>query len=377
MRVFFSTGEASGELLAVELLDALRRRVAVEARGIGDERLARAGVEIVQRTRGWASIGLLDALRNIPRLGFAAVRNALRLRADPPDVVVLVDFGAFNVRFAWMLRRLGYTRPIVYYAPPSAWLDNAKRARAVASLSDPLTLFGHQAGFYRGLGLPIGYVGHPLVSTIEARAPRPPAPPDGGVVALLPGSRGAEIARHTPRLLDAIARVREARPNVRAVLVAADDDAQRHMEHLLSFRSPLPVEIARDARAVLRAADAAAIASGTAVLEAALVETPAVALYVLSEAQMKLARRIYRGRYVTLPNLVLDEPVVPELLQDAATPAALSDALLRLLADPAGQRDGYERVRAALGPADALQRNADWVLRTVAESRAVGAVLPA
>jgi lipid-A-disaccharide synthase len=161
------------------------------------------------------------------------------------------------------------------------------------------------------------------------------------------------------------------------VLVAADDDAHAHMEHLLSFRSPLPVEIARDARAVLRAADAAAIASGTAVLEAALVETPAVALYVLSKAQMKLARRIYHGRYVTLPNLVLDEPVVPELLQEAATPAALSDALLGLLADPAGQRHGYARVRAALGPADALQRNADWVLRTVAESRTVGAVLPA
>jgi lipid-A-disaccharide synthase len=377
MRVFFSTGEASGELLAVELLDALRTRVAVEARGIGDERLARAGVVVVQRTRGWASIGVFDALRKIPRLGFAAVRNAVRLRADPPDVVVLVDFGAFNVRFARMLRRLGYSRPIVYYAPPSAWLDNPKRARTVASLSDPLTLFGHQAAFYRGLGLPIGYVGHPLVSTIAARAPRPPAPPDGGVVALLPGSRGPEIARHTPRLLDAIARVREVRPNVRAVLVAADDDAHSHMEHLLSFRSPLPVEIARDARAVLRAADAAAIASGTAVLEAALVETPAVALYVLSEAQMKLARRIYHGRYVTLPNLVLDEPVVPELLQEAATPAALADALLGLLADPARQRDGYARVRAALGPADALQRNADWVLRTVAESRTVGAVLPA
>ena len=171
--------------------------------------------------------------------------------------------------------------------------------------------------------------------------------------------------------------MREVRPNVRAVLVAADDDAQRHMEHLLSFRSPLPVEITRDARAVLRGADAAAIASGTAVLEAALVETPAVALYVLSEAQMKLARRIYRGQYVTLPNLVLDEPIVPELLQEAATPAALADALLRLLDDPGAQRDGYERVRAALGPADALQRNADWVLRTVAESRAVGAVLPA
>jgi lipid-A-disaccharide synthase len=113
------------------------------------------------------------------------------------------------------------------------------------------------------------------------------------------------------------------------------------------------------------------------VLEAALVQTPAVALYVLSEAQIKLARRIYRGRYITLPNLVLDEPLVPEFIQAAATPAALAAALLALLADPAAQHDGYVRLRAALGPADALQRNADWVLRTVAESRPVAAVQPA
>jgi len=377
MRVFFSTGEASGELVAAELLGALRARVAVDAEGIGSERLERAGVTIVRSTRGWASMGLFDALGKIPRLLAACVRVALRLRAHPPDLVVLVDFGAFNLRLAWLLRRLGLRAPIVYYAPPAAWLDDAKRARTVAALCDPLTLFRHQAEFYRSLGLPIGYVGHPLVSTIAARAPRAAAPGDGGIVALLPGSRAGEIERHTPRLLDALARVREVRPNVRAIIVAADDDAQRHVEHLLSFRSPLPVEIARDTRAVLGDADVAIAASGTAVLEAALVQTPAVALYVLSEAQIKLARRIYRGRYITLPNLVLDEPVVPEFIQEAATPAALAAALLALLADPAVQHDGYVRLRAALGPADALQRNADWVLRTVAESRPVAAVQPA
>jgi lipid-A-disaccharide synthase len=369
MRVFFSTGEASGELLAADLLGAMRARAAIDAEAIGDVRLERAGARIVQRNRGWASLGVFEALRRLPRTVSAGLRVAFALRRDPPDLVVLVDFGAFNLRLARMLRALGFRRPVVYYAPPSAWLDSVKRARAVASLCDALTIFRHQAEFYRGLGLPIGFVGHPLVSTIAPRAPRPAPPPGGGVVALLPGSRAGEIERHTPRLLDALARVRETRPHVRAVLVAAGDDAHKHAEHLLSFRSPLPVEIARDARAALRDADAAAIASGTAVLEAALIETPAIALYVLSPAQAKIARRVYHGKYVTLPNLVLDEPVVPELLQEDATPAALADAMLALLADPARQRDGYARVRAALGPPDALQRNADWVLRTAAESR--------
>ncbi len=368
MRIFFSTGEASGELLASDLLGALRERVAVEAEGIGDARLADAGVQIVRRNRGWASLGPLDAIGKIPKLWTIMARTALRLRRTAPDCVVLVDFGAFNVRLARTLRLLGFAKPVVYYAPPAAWLDNPKRARAVASLCDALTIFRHQAEFYRTLGLPIGYVGHPLVTTIARREPRPAAPADGGLVALLPGSRAGEIERHTPRLLDAIARVREARPNVRAVLVAADDDAHAHVAHLLSFRSPLPLEVVRDARAALRAADVAAVASGTAVLEAALIGTPAVALYVMAPAQAKIARRIYRGQYITLPNLVVGEPVVPELLQEAATPAALADAMLTLLDDPLRQSAGYARVREALGPPDALQRNADWVLKTVAES---------
>lgn len=367
MRVFFSTGEASGELLASELLAAMRERVPIDASGIGDERLERAGVRIVQRTRGWSSLGIYEALRRLPRIVPAGLRIALALRRDPPDLVVLVDFGAFNLRLARILRALLFRAPIVYYAPPSAWLDSVRRARLVASACDALTLFRHQAEFYRSLGLPIGFVGHPLVSTIAARTPLPPAPPDGGTIALLPGSRAGEIERHAPLLLEALAHVRERRPGVRAVLVAASDDAQHHLEHLLALRSPLPVTIVRDARAALGGADAAAIASGTAVLEAALIETPVVALYVLTKAQAKIARRVYRGRYVTLPNLVLDAPLVPELLQEAATPSSLADALLALLADPLAQRDGFAHMRAALGPPDALQRNADWVLAAAAE----------
>jgi lipid-A-disaccharide synthase len=362
MRVFISTGEASGELLAADLLGAMRARVEVEADGIGDSRLENAGVRIVERTRGWASLGPISALPKIPRLYGVMLRTAMALRRRPPDVVILVDFGAFNVRLAKTLRLLGSRVPIVYYAPPAAWRDNVKRARQVAALCDALTIFRHQADFYRGLKLPIGFVGHPLVSTIAPRPPRPAPVPGGGRIALLPGSRADEIGFHAPRLLDALARVRELRPHIQAQFVAANDDAHRHLQHLLALRSPLPVEIVRDTRSALREADAAAIASGTAVLEAALVQTPALALYVLSEAQAKIARRVYHGAYITLPNLVLDEPLVPELLQEAATPAALADGLVALLAAPDRQLPGYARLREALGPPDSLQRNAEWVL---------------
>ena len=363
MRVFLSTGEASGELLATDLLGAMRARgETIEAEGIGDARMEQADVVLWHRTRGWASLGPLEALGKIPRLLAIMWGTALRLRRQPPDLIVLVDFGAFNVRLARTVRRLGARVPILYYFPPAAWLDNARRARAVAQTCDVLTAFVHQRDFYRSLGLPVGYVGHPLASTIAPRATRPAPPPDGGTIALLPGSRRAEIDRHTPRLLDALALVRLVRPNIQATLVAIDDDAQKMFEHWLALRSPQPVTIVRNARAALTTVDVAAIASGTAVLEAALVETPALALYVLSNAQAKIARRVYTGKYITLPNLVTDEPIVPELFQEAATPDALAAALLRLLAAPQRQLAGYARMRAALGAPDALDRCAAFAL---------------
>jgi lipid-A-disaccharide synthase len=363
MRIFLSTGEASGELLAADLLGAMRARgITCLAEGIGDARLESVGVRLWHRTRGWASLGPIDALRRIPGLLAIMWATALRLARRPPDLVVLVDFGAFNVRLAKSLRHFGSRVPILYYFPPAAWLDNPKRAREVAAATEALTAFTHQRDFYRSLGLPIGYVGHPLSSTIAARPARVHAPADGGIVALLPGSRQGEIERHTPRLLDALAVMRLKRPNIAATLVAVDDDAQRAFEQLLALRSPQPIAIVRDARTALAAADVAAIASGTAVLEAALIETPAVALYVLSEAQAKIARRVYKGTYIALPNLVTNEPIVPELLQENATPDALAAALLALLDDARAQIEGYRRVRGALGAADALDRCAAFAL---------------
>jgi lipid-A-disaccharide synthase len=364
LRVFVSTGEASGEQLAVELIGAMRKCGAeLDADGIGGERLEGAGVRLTQRSAGWASMGPLDALGKIPKLLAVASRTALALRAHPRDLIVLVDFGAFNLRLARMIRMLGSSTPILYYFPPAAWLDDAKRARAVAELSDPLTAFAHQRDFYQSLGLPIGYAGHPLVSTIAPRPPRPPAPPDGGVVALLPGSRAGEISRHTPRLLNALALLRERRPAIAAVLAAVDAAAYAAFEELLRLRSPLPVQLVRSAREALAHADAAVVASGTAVLEAALLEVPTVALYVLSDAQAKIARRVYHRPYITLPNLVLDERVVPELLQEDATPQALADALEHALAAPDEQRNDFRRLRDVLGTPDSLDRCARFALR--------------
>ncbi len=357
-----STGEASGDMLAASLAEELRRlEPNVSFSGIGGERMAAAGFTLSARTRGWASLGPIEALRRIPSLLAVAVKHALGLARRPPDLIVFIDFGAFNLRIANALRRLRYRRPVLYYFPPGAWFDRPEQARAVARCAIPLTPFAHQRDFYRGLGLRIAYFGHPLVSLVSPRSPRPPAPPDGGTVALLPGSRAGEIERHAARMFAACAILRQRRPRLEVVVAAADADCERLLQGAIA-RAGFDGRVVYGARAALDACDGALIASGTAVLEAALREVPLAALYVVSRAQVRIAKRIWKRPFITLPNLILGREVVPELLQDAATPEALARAVEALLADPARQLDDFRALRAQLGPPDALARCAEFAL---------------
>jgi lipid-A-disaccharide synthase len=362
MRAFFSTGEPSGDYLAASLARAMRERVPeMRFGGIGSERMEAAGIELRSRTIGWASMGPIEALGRIPPLLVNMLSTAFWLRRDPWDLIVMVDFGAYNVRFASFLRAIGYARPILYFFPPAAWLDDPKRARIVARTTKALTAFEHQRDFYATLELPIAYFGHPLVSLVAPRPPREPAPALGGCVALLPGSRAGEIERHMGPLLGAAAIVRERRPQ--ATFIAAAADAMSHDAiAAAAARTDVPVEIVRGAAAAFDRADAAWIASGTAVLEAALREVPAVALYIIKRSQVAIAKRVWRGRFITLPNILLDREVVPELLQDAATPQALADAMLAQLREPHVQIGGDRELRARMGRPDALDRCADFAV---------------
>jgi lipid-A-disaccharide synthase len=186
------------------------------------------------------------------------------------------------------------------------------------------------------------------------------------VVALLPGSRASELERHIPRVLDAFAILRHRRPQATALISAADGAAAAAIRRDLAPRTPMPVTIVDAAASAFAACDAAAVASGTAVLEAALTGVPTIAFYVISEAQARIARRIYTRPFVTLPNLVLDEAVVPELMQEAATPMQLADALDHALAHPDEQADAFRRLRDALGPPDSLDRCARFALAVAA-----------
>lgn len=363
MRYFLSSGEASGELAATLIARAIARiDPQAQFEGIGAARMREHGVRLWRDHTGWASMGPLAAIPRIPKLLLTMLATARHIAQTKPDLVILVDFGAFNVRLAKRLRASGYRGPILDLFPPATWLDREKTAREVAAAAMPLTAFAHQRDFYRSLGLPIAYFGHPLAGEYVMRPPRPAPAPDSGVVAMLPGSRKGELQYHVPRLYAALRELRARRPNLRVVVGAADDRAEQYVRSAASSGGLGDVQFVRGTREAIAGADAAWVASGTAVLECALSGVPAVALYVIAPVLVKHARRVYSGPFITLPNLVLGRAVVPELVQDAATPQALAQAMEDVLRDPAAQYHAFEELREALGPADALDRCAQFAV---------------
>jgi lipid-A-disaccharide synthase len=357
VQYFFSTGEASGELNAVLLARSIRAFDGhAKFEGIGAERMRCDGFSLWRDHIGWASMGPLAAIPRIPKLLATMWRTALHIARTKPDLVVLVDFGAFNMRLAKALRfRLGYQGPIMYLYPPATWLDKENVALAVSTMTVPVTAFAHQYAFYKSQRLPIMFFGHPLTGQYEQREARPAPPPDGGTIAFLPGSRAGELRYHVPALLGALRILRVARPGLRAVVGAAGAQSEGMLQRAIERAGLDGVSVVRGVAPALEGADAAFVASGTAVLESVLIGVPSIALYIITPVLVKHARRVYSGRFITLPNLVLERELVPEFLQERATPERLAAAMELVLRDPAQQYAQFEEVRRRLGPPSALQ----------------------
>lgn len=334
-------GEASGDYLAAGLVRSLRELVPdVEIEGIGGPMMAREGVRLLYPMDTISIMGVDGLARSLGKI--LRIRRQLRERfiASPPDVFVGVDVPDFNLGLERKLRRAGI--PTVHYVSPTVWAWREYRVRKIRRSVDlMLTLFPFEADYFRARGVPVSFVGHPLADEIPERIDRRAARAALGidarrVVALLPGSRSSELNRLGALFIDVAARLHAPGDRDICFLAPFINAATREcFERLLAARAPqLPVRLLESqSREVLAASDVALLASGTAALEAALHKVPMVVAYKVSWFTSLMVRMFARVRHFSMPNHLLDEPIVPELMQGNATVERICAAMERYLGD--------------------------------------------
>ena len=373
MRVMISCGEASGDLYAAALAGEIRQRVpGAEIFGFGGPRLKAAGGELLGEYTKFSVTGLTEALRVVPR-SFAMIRHLLAAaEARRPDVFVPIDFPDFNFRLMKGLRGQGV--PVVYYVGPQLWAWRPSRMETIKAAADRvLLIFPFEAQIYRDAGVDARFVGHPLVDLARAGQPRSPFLRDRGLipeaptVALLPGSRPNELEHTIPRMVAALALIRDKVPDVQFIVACAPNIEDWQFAPLMTAGEGThrPILVHDRADDVIASSDVAITASGTATVQCALHERPMVVVYRLSPLTYRLGRPFVKVDTYAMPNLIAGRHIVPELIQDDFTPARVATETVVLLTDRAlhaRTREALRRVREQLGSSGASGRAAEAVL---------------
>ena len=365
-------GEASGDLHGARLISELRRRVPdLAAFGLGGDEMRAAGFEAVAHSSEISVVGLTEALRVLPRARevFAGLLREVDRRH--PALAVLIDSPEFNLRLARELKRRGVE--VAYYVSPQVWAWRRGRIKTIGRLVDRmLVFFPFEVDLYRGHGIDVVHVGHPLVDEVPVL---PQAWDDGETaagpyrVALLPGSRVSEIEALLPTLLAAVGRLAARLPIEVRVIKAPTISQELLEEHVESAGLPVRI-VAEDRFAVIADSHLALCASGTATLEVGLLGTPMVMVYRLASWTYVLAKLMVRLPDVSLVNLVLGRRIVPELIQGDANPQRIAEESARLLTDAAARnamRAALAELRGRLGERGASGRAAAEVAAMLAE----------
>ncbi len=366
-QILLSAGEASGDMYAARLAAALRRRADVCLFGLGGPRMREAGVELVADSSEVAVVGITEFVRRVPA-GWRVLRRLVReSAARRPVLAVMLDSPALHLRLARRLKPQGVRN--VYFICPQFWAWRPWRVRLVRRrFVRALCIFPFEEKFYRDAGVAVDFVGHPLVDEVRPRmsraefAARYGLHPERPIVALLPGSRPAEVGHNLPPILAACHLLARERPYQFALVAAPGLTPGQLAEHT---RCEVAVHLVEGATYdALAEADVAIVSSGTATVEAAILGTPMVVVYRVSGTTAFFARHLVRAPFFAMPNLIAGRRVVPELIQEEFTPARVAEEGERLLASPAA-REQMKRdladVRSKLGPGGAIERAAEII----------------
>ncbi len=372
--LLLSAGEASGDMYAARLAIALQARLDVQLFGMGGPQMRAAGVEIVMNYEEVSVVGITEILKHLPSLLKAMDTVVAEAEKRKPALAILTDFPGFHLRLARKLQRRGIRN--VYFICPQFWAWRPWRANLVRRrFEKALCIFPFEKEFFSNAGVSTEFIGHPLVGTVSATKDRKQFCEENNlatgraVVTVLPGSRAAELRHHLPVLQAACARIHAKMPAQFVVAAAHATDVQ----NLKSGWPPgLKICVVEgQTYNALAAADAAIVSSGTATVEAALLDVPLVVVYRVSPLTATLAKPLLRAPFFAMVNLIAGKKVVPELVQDDFTPENLSRETLRLLQDPnarSAMRTALAEVRKRLGPPGAVERAADAIARLLERS---------
>jgi len=373
IQILISAGESSGDMYAARLAAALQARLDVRLFGMGGPRMRDAGVEIIADCAEVSLVGIVEIARKYPALKRVWKRLLGETIRRKPRLAILTDFPGFHLRLARALKRNRI--PSVYFICPQFWAWRPWRANLVRRrFVRGLCIFPFEQEWYRSRGVAADFIGHPLVGNVAASRTRAEFVADYKldanlpIVALLPGSRAGEIAHHMSILMRGCQRIGKNK-QVQFVLALAPGMNRAAIARYL--RPDVAICVVEDKTYdVLGAADVAIVSSGTATVEAALMDAPMIVVYRLAPFTAAVARLLVRTPMFAMVNLIAGKRVVPELVQNDFTPERLASETLGLLDSPAARaemRQGLAEVREKLGPPGAIDRAADIISAMVAQ----------
>ena len=366
-QILISAGEASGDMYAARLAAALRARADVQLYGMGGTRMREAGVELVADCAEVSLVGIVEIVKKLPALNRVWKRLIGESAQRKPRFAILTDFPGFHLRLARALKRQGVQN--IYFVCPQFWAWRPWRANLVRRrFVRGLCIFPFEQDWYRSRGVAADFIGHPLVGNVAAKRSRAEFAAFFGldaakpIVTLLPGSRAGEIAHHMPPLVQSCHLIAKSHP-VQFVLALAP--GMRESQIASYLKPEVSLRVVEDATYdALGAADVAIVSSGTATVEAALMDTPMIVVYRLAPVTAAIARWLVRTPMFAMVNLIAGKRVVPELVQKDFTPEKVANEVIRLLGSKevrSEMRRGLASVREKLGPPGAIERAADII----------------
>lgn len=349
LKLFILAGEPSGDRIGGDLVERLKRHVDLELLGVGGEALTQQGLVSEYNMNELSVMGWADVLPRLPKLLWRAQQTARKIVKSRPDVAVLIDAQVFSAIVAGQVHRMAPDIPVILYVAPAVWAWKPERAAKLSpTFREVLSVLPFEPEFMKAVGGPeTTYVGHPAVE----RFPLRPTVPAQGPVLLLPGSREGELRRHLP-LMQAVAEELKGHPRAKGFVLPTPRSLEKRVRaEVVRWNAKVEVITGEAAKAAaFSEAIAAAAVTGTVTLELALAGVPMVTTYVADKGQAKRWVQ-YKVTFASLPNAILDRPLVPEVLQIEPDAGALLTEIRRLLDDPAAaeaQLAGFRDIRALM-----------------------------